>query len=84
MRLSGGSGAGPTYLLAWRENYAHAPGLSVMEPLRPARPAKFGSCGISGLGAGPVDGPARAHSTVTDFARLRGLSTSVPRASAAW
>lgn len=23
-----------------------------------------------------------AHSTVTDFARLRGLSTSVPRASA--
>jgi hypothetical protein len=25
-----------------------------------------------------------AYSTVTDFARLRGLSTSVPRASAAW
>ena len=25
-----------------------------------------------------------AYSTVTDFARLRGLSTSVPRASAVW
>jgi hypothetical protein len=24
------------------------------------------------------------HSTVTDFARLRGLSTSVPRAQAVW
>jgi hypothetical protein len=24
------------------------------------------------------------YSTVTDFARLRGLSTSVPRASAVW
>ena len=27
---------------------------------------------------------AGAHSTVTDFARFLGLSTSVPRASAAW
>jgi hypothetical protein len=26
----------------------------------------------------------RPHSTVTDFARLRGLSTSVPRCTAAW
>lgn len=25
-----------------------------------------------------------AYSTVTDFARLRGLSTSVPRANAVW
>lgn len=25
-----------------------------------------------------------AYSTVTDFAKLRGLSTSVPRASAVW
>ena len=30
------------------------------------------------------DGPRPAYSTVTDFARLRGLSTSVPRASAVW
>ena len=29
----------------------------------------------------PLDKP---HSTVTLFARFRGLSTSVPRASAAW
>ena len=28
--------------------------------------------------------PGRCYSTVTDFARLRGLSTSVPRARAAW
>ena len=27
---------------------------------------------------------AGRYSTVTDFARLRGLSTSVPRARAAW
>ncbi len=27
---------------------------------------------------------ARAYSTVTDLARLRGLSTSVPLASAVW
>jgi hypothetical protein len=26
----------------------------------------------------------KVYSTVTDFARLRGLSTSVPRASAVW
>ena len=25
-----------------------------------------------------------AHSTVTDFAKLRGLSTSVPRTKATW
>lgn len=28
--------------------------------------------------------PRPPYSTVTDFARLRGLSTSVPRASAVW
>jgi hypothetical protein len=28
--------------------------------------------------------PVFCYSTVTDFARLRGLSTSVPRQSAAW
>ena len=28
--------------------------------------------------------PVRPYSTVTDFARLRGLSTSVPRATAVW
>ena len=28
--------------------------------------------------------PVFAYSTVTDFARLRGLSTSVPRQMAAW
>jgi len=27
---------------------------------------------------------SRVYSTVTDFARLRGLSTSVPRAQAVW
>ena len=34
----------------------------------------------------PNEGLARAghYSTVTDFARLRGLSTSVPRARAVW
>ena len=31
-----------------------------------------------------AQGGHRTYSTVTDFARLRGLSTSVPRASAAW
>ena len=31
-----------------------------------------------------VSADARAHSTVTDLARLRGLSTSLPRASAVW
>ncbi len=31
-------------------------------------------------GTGAVTG----YSTVTDFARLRGWSTSVPRATAAW
>jgi hypothetical protein len=34
---------------------------------------------VSGRGHG-----MRVYSTVTDFARLRGLSTSFPRASAAW
>ena len=31
-----------------------------------------------------ADGVGRHYSTVTDFARLRGLSTSVPLTSAAW
>jgi hypothetical protein len=34
--------------------------------------------------ASPGMRPRSGYSTVTDFARLRGLSTSVPRASAAW
>ena len=38
---------------------------------------------LAGEGARRADeGPLRAYSTVTDLARLRGLSTSVPRARA--
>ena len=33
---------------------------------------------------GPVLATEGFHSTVTDFARLRGLSTSVPLISATW
>ena len=33
---------------------------------------------------GKVNGAEPRYSTVTDFAKLRGLSTSVPRAQAVW
>jgi hypothetical protein len=46
-----------------------------MPPLAPARTWRARSAGTS---------RARAYSTVTAFARLRGLSTSVPRFRAEW
>jgi len=42
---------------------------------------KLFSVNGSGVSTGSYDGLSRAYSTVTDLARLRGLSTSVPRAS---
>ena len=48
-----------------------------------ARRTLFGSDGHYLLESTTTQ-PWAIHSTVTDFARLRGLSTSVPRAQAVW
>ena len=46
-----------------------------------------GALPLAGVPAGTIPGSRSAmgaYSTVTDFARLRGWSTSVPRATATW
>ncbi|MEN9864945.1 MAG: hypothetical protein RL748_535 [Pseudomonadota bacterium] len=42
------------------------------------------ACGSVVIGLGDVKEEGIGYSTVTDLAKLRGLSTSVPRASAVW
>ena len=53
--------------------------MSMPSSVVPAGTLPAGSTGSAAASGGPC-----AYSTVTDLARLRGWSTSVPRATAVW
>ena len=60
------------------ETCGSAHGAPLADPMRQGAPSPFRT------GSRPCRAGQSGHSTVTDFARLRGLSMSWPRAGAAW
>ena len=83
-RLQGKSGHSTVTDLARLRGLCLRPALRALTSLREvsldASHAIARACGADAYAPQVRDG----HSTVTDLARLRGLSTSVPRAQAVW